>query len=31
LEIPMHFRKLRNEDWRVVEERFEKKNKWMER
>ena len=25
LGIPMHFRKLRNADWRIVEEKFEKK------
>jgi len=25
LGIPMHFRKLSNKDWKVVEERFEKK------
>ena len=27
LGIPMHFRKLSNADWRIVEEKFEKKTK----
>ena len=28
---PMHHRKLRNSDWKTVEERFQKKIEWMER
>ena len=27
LGIPMHFRKLSNADWRIIEEKFEKKTK----
>jgi hypothetical protein len=27
LEIPMHYRKLNNSDWKMIEERIEKKTK----
>ena len=31
LGIPMHYRKLSNKDWKAIEDRIEKKTKWMER
>ena len=27
----MHYRKLSNKDWKAIEDRIEKKTKWMER